>query len=136
MAGNMNIQIISLTHKLIMCATLLFLFNSASANNNKLSDPTKPINYWAWYNSTQNTSVKISTKLNLQSILISENRKTAVINSQTAVEGARIHGANIIAINKNNVVINHNGYKQTLHLPKTTAVKKLRELKVNAQHKN
>jgi len=119
-----------LINRFIIGAILSCLLNNAVANN-KLSDPTKPINYWTWYSSEKNTAYKKSSTLKLQSILISENRKTAIINGKTAIVGSNINGANIIAINNNNVVIHHDGRDKTLRLPNTNAVRKLQEAKVN-----
>ena len=66
-----------------------------------LNDPTRPSTF---------KSAKVASKaLNLESILISDERKVAVINGSVVAEGERVGVAEIVAINKDGVDVSSGG---------------------------
>ena len=64
------------------------------------ANPTRP----SYYKSQSNKK-----NYRLESILISDTRKIAVINGVVASEGDEIEGASVISINKKSVRINRGG---------------------------
>lgn len=74
-----------------------------------LRDPTRPI----WY---QGDSPHATGEYLLQSILISANYKTAVINGQIVKEGEQVDGATVQKINATTVELSQNNRKITIHL--------------------
>lgn len=84
---------------------------SASASAEQLRDPTRPLGYTAGENA--------EAPLQLNSILIGENRRTAVINGQRAGEKERIGDIHVLRILPNRVTVQRNGkeYELKLHNP-------------------
>jgi MSHA biogenesis protein MshK len=89
---------------MLRSSVLCLLFVAASAYG--LSDPTKPASYHA-------ESV-VDKSLVLESVLISSQRKVAVINGAVVAEGDNVGSAKIIKIDKNGVKMNSGG--KTLYL--------------------
>jgi len=69
-------------------------------------DPMRPPEYMA---TTATKKVNFSKPLILQMILVSEERKIAVINSATVEVGGVISGAKIVSIEKERVVASRKG---------------------------
>lgn len=66
-----------------------------------VSDPTRPPGYG------ERHAKKISFQLD--SVLVSETRKVAIVNGQSVVEGDRIGDAKVISISKQKVRLNKGG---------------------------
>lgn len=77
------------------------------------NDPTRPLHY----NSSAATA---NSGLRLSSILISDNRRIAVINGQLVSEGDTVAGATLIRILDNRVHVTINGKNRELKLHTTT----------------
>ena len=93
---------------LFFCLFLNFTHTSAQA---PLHDPTAPV--------TNRLSNKPSFKIddfNLQSIIIGHRRRLAMINGQLVGTGSKIQGARVLAIDKNHVVLFHDGQRKNLYL--------------------
>jgi MSHA biogenesis protein MshK len=80
-----------------------------------VTDPTRPSSY----RSVENKK----TQFVLESILIGEQRKVAVINGKALLEGEKIAGAKVIKINKENVRIVKNGKMIDLK-PRRTSIRR------------
>lgn len=71
------------------------------------SDPTQPSQY-------RPAAKRVSLKL--ESVLVSDARKVAVINGQVVAEGEMIGGAKVISIGKDNVRLRKSGKTISLTL--------------------
>jgi MSHA biogenesis protein MshK len=90
----------------------LIVCGSYCASIAAAQDPTRPPSWM-----TGSTAAKTSKKLPiLQQILISENRKSAVINGKLVSEGEMVAGAKLININRDWVTILRSGRRITLRL--------------------
>ena len=79
-------------------------------------DPMRPPN-WA----RKGVAPSVSTdKIKLQQILISKNRKLAVINDKVLQEGQRIAGATVIKIETGQIRIRRGGVNKIIKLLPTT----------------
>lgn len=76
-----------------------------------LADPTRPASY---------QHVAGEQGLRLESVLISDSRKVAVINGHVVAEGDRIAGARIIHINRQGVKVSRDGVSRVLVMPHTS----------------
>ena len=83
-------------------------------------DPTRPIDY-----QPRKTTAGNASGLTLQSLLVSKQRKRAVINGKRVEEGDRVAGATVVKITADGVTVERNGKRRTLKL-NTTIVKKAR----------
>jgi MSHA biogenesis protein MshK len=72
-----------------------------SASTLALEDPTKPPSFGV----QQSKNIPYL----LSSLLVSEDRKVAIINGQTVSEGERVDGATVISISKAVVWLNKKG---------------------------
>lgn len=94
----------------------LLLSQVASAQATQLErDPTRPINYQV---ASGNSGGPRSVKLNLSSVLISAQRKVAIINGQSLHEGQAIPGsaARLLSIHSQGVWIEESGSRRELRL--------------------
>ena len=66
-------------------------------------------------------SIKRNSGYKLRQIVVSEDRKSAVINGQVVNEGSRIGSALVTRIGVNKVVLNIQGKKKILYLKPTAA---------------
>jgi hypothetical protein len=80
-------------------------------------DPMRPPN---WIKSLSNESVTKDSKLNLQQILISKDRKFAMINETLVSEGESIAGGKIKKITHQWVKVERGGRTLTLRIIPTT----------------
>ena len=96
-----------------VCKTLLLVtvasFSSAVFS---LSDPTRPSAYTAVVGKKEN--------LRLESILIGESRKVAVINGSVVAEGDSVDGIKVLKIRKNGVDVSRGGVNSTLKIQRTS----------------
>lgn len=76
-----------------------------------LPDPTRPASY-------QTEAVQHTLKL--ESVLISEARKVAVINGHVVAEGDRIGSTRVISIHKDRVQVSRGGVSSTLAIKHTS----------------
>ena len=94
-----------------MCNRQLFPLVAAlllmSSTAHSLKDPTRPSVYRA---------AATQQSLKLESILLADNRKVAVINGQVLTVGERLGNVKIVDIRKGQVTINRNGYSSKLEL--------------------
>ncbi len=106
-------------HLYFVATTCLGMAALANANN----DPTYPLRHIP-SESAENR------ELRLNSVLISNSRRVAVINGQLVAEGDTIAGATLIRILDNRVQVTINGKNRELKLHTTTvkrAVKRARK---------
>lgn len=75
----------------------------------KLSDPTRPL---------QETvpTQRVLPALKLNSVLISEQRRLAVINGQTVAEGEQVGGAKVLRISSDRVLLQRAGQPVEIRL--------------------
>jgi hypothetical protein len=97
--------------RVIFSITLLFV-----SVVNAGQDPMRPPN---WINQVQSTPVE-STKINLQQILISANRKVVIINDRIFREGQSIGGNKIIEIDATQIKIRRGGVSKIIKLLPST----------------
>ncbi|MFL0796719.1 MAG: hypothetical protein K6L73_04440 [Cellvibrionaceae bacterium] len=74
------------------------------------TDPTRPLKWQA------TAAGKYQKQLTLNSVLISESRKVAIINGRRVKVSGMVDGAKVIAIRNGEVVVSRNGARQTLKL--------------------
>ena len=80
-------------------------------------DPMRPP---SWMTGPKSTSTSKASKLDLQQILISKDRKVAVINETLVTEGERIAGARVKQISTQWVKVVRAGRTKTLRITPTT----------------
>lgn len=104
----------------VLCLAVMISF-SVLANTEKLRDPTMPLRYAAVGNSQTPTAIA----LQLHSILISQQRRLAVINGQSLRQGDDIKGTGfrVIAIQANSVTVQSNQATRVLSLVDTKVKK-------------
>lgn len=86
----------------------LMLFDFGAWAEEVLPDPTRPLEY--------SGSVKVPTSLKLNSILISQDRKVAVINGVQLVENQWYGDKRVVRIQSNAVILDHQGSTIVLSL--------------------
>jgi MSHA biogenesis protein MshK len=77
-----------------------------------LTDPTRPSSY-------RPASVS-HTSFTLSSVIVSDSRKVAIINGKVLAEGEKVAGAKVKRIEKQQVLLSHNGKTIKLVPPRTT----------------
>lgn len=92
------------------CAMAL-LAAACAAHAQGLSDPTRPPGA-----SALETETPAPSSPRLQSILISPQRKLAVINGEAVALGGRVGEATLIRISEASVVLKRNGELETLRM--------------------
>ena len=78
-------------------------------------DPMRPP---SWMGGSNKTKVR-KQSLSLQQILISEDRKSAVINNKLVNEGDMVKGAKVKRIERERVIVMRSGRRHTLRLVPT-----------------
>jgi MSHA biogenesis protein MshK len=91
--------------------------------NETLNDPTRPQQSYLPDSSKRLPSAE---PLRLESILVSPNRKVAVINGVRVAEGDHVEGSLITRINSDSVAINSNGTRRVLTQSRIPDIKKLK----------
>jgi len=105
-----------------ICLTVLILtmlipiMASARQSIAELPDPTRPLG-----SSTEPTG-DFRQGIKLQSILLSNERKSTVINGYIRYVGSRVNGGRIVDIRHDAVIINYHGRLYTLHLNNSKSV--------------
>lgn len=87
------------------------MINSIASFSTTLRDPTEPLDA-----SLIGGASDASGMFQLQSIIVSPTRILAMIDGQMVGVGSDIHGARVLAIGKNHVVLLQGGQKKTLFL--------------------
>lgn len=100
--------------KRALCLCLLMLSGAAGAQ--ALTDPTQPPPESRLLPANE-ADVQVSRGPVLQSVLIGANgRQVAVIDGQTVRKGEKFHGATLVQVSKNQVVLQNGRNKQILTL--------------------
>lgn len=94
----------------LIAGTLLAVPLSAAQEAAEVQDPMRPPQ------TRQTESSTSAPSWDLSSILISDNRRLAVINGVLVKPGERVSGARLVRIAADHVVIRHAGGEQTLSL--------------------
>ncbi len=95
--------------KQLIISLCVVLIGSARA---ELRDPTQPI----VLPTLEVTTGAVEGQFNLQSIIVAPLRIRAMIDGQLVGVGSTIHGARVLAIGKNHVVLLYGGQRKTLYL--------------------
>jgi len=77
----------------------------------EVDDPMRPS-----LQAPETGSTEVATEWTLNSVLISERRRLAVVNGQVLRQGQSVDGARIIRIEPSQVVIRHSAGEETLSL--------------------
>jgi type II secretory pathway component PulC len=93
----------------------LFVIGTYSVRAVAAQDPMRPP---SWMTGSSKTKVR-DERLNLQQILISNDRKSAVINNKLVNEGDIIKGAKVKKIDRERVIVMRSGRRQILRLVPT-----------------
>jgi MSHA biogenesis protein MshK len=112
--------------RISFCAVWLCAASAALAQDQwaNLPDPTRPSNPWGIEKPAIAKSNQ-SSHLTLDSTIISNERRLAIINGQTLGIGSLINGARIINITPYKVVLEENGHVVTLVLVSDKVIKPL-----------
>jgi len=105
---------------IVIFAALLIpasLFASNTVNLDGLPDPTRP------GGNPAGTGKSSASRLVLQSILHSGQRRSAIINGRVMTVGTWINGSQIRDIRQDSVVIARNGRLHVLHMPAIVDIK-------------
>lgn len=94
--------------KLLILVSASIIFSASCVADDALPDPTRPLEYTV--GATQNKS------LQLNSILISQNRKIAVINGVQLSENQWLDDKRVVSIRDNSVTLDYQGQKIVLSL--------------------
>lgn len=84
---------------------------------NYAQDPMRPP---SWMSGTKSITKSKTSKINLQQILISKDRKVAVINETLVTEGEKVAGARVKQISEQWVKVVRAGRTMTLRITPTT----------------
>jgi len=98
------------------CWVVLLLVSAAPASVMAWGDPTEPPFRSAVNNAVIIKSEAVAPGLTLSSILISPNRRVAVINGEILKPNESIQGARIVAIEPDRVLLDNAGKKIELFL--------------------
>lgn len=94
---------------------IVYLGVSGIAPVMALSDPTKPASYVVSKNQGQNTVSVDNRELRVQSVLVSDTRRLAVINGRSYGVGEVVDDAEITLIDRSGVTVVRRGKEQRLH---------------------
>ena len=94
--------------------SLLALLMTAPVNATQgLADPTRPGKFVA---QNEAGEISLSEQFQLHSVLISSQRRVAIINDKSVEEGDQVDGATVKRIDKNHVDLVKNGARFTVVL--------------------
>ena len=97
----------------------LLLISLVVTSNSFSQDPMRPP---SWMTGNKVETSNKGRALNLQQILISKDRKLAVINEVVVTEGERVSGARVKSISEQWVKVTRSGRTITLRITPTTKV--------------
>ena len=90
--------------------TLMVLGTTNSVNADEvLRDPTRPYRVTA-------TQSREAPRFTVNAIFISDQRRIAIVNGQRVAIGGHVGGATVIAINKDQLILNIDGKRITARL--------------------
>jgi hypothetical protein len=95
-------------------ALLLLLAPVAAAAEGRLGDPTRPTSL---SEPDESAPAAQGPRWRLQSTLIADDRRVAVINGRTVSQGERIEGATLLEVRSDGVTLQQDGQRLVLHLP-------------------
>lgn len=107
-----------LSARTLACALVATLTSAAAAAQARLPDPTRPPQSAPGGDETAKPADKKAAKSapRLQSILISPQRKLAVIDGHTVPLGGEVNGARLVAITERGVTLRRGAQTETLRL--------------------
>lgn len=82
-----------------------------------LGDPTKPTSLAQPDDEVATGEDAQGPRWRLQSTLVADTRRVAVINGRTFAQGERVDGARLVEIRQDGVTLEHEGQRITLRLP-------------------
>jgi hypothetical protein len=96
-----------------LCAAVLLLLPLAAAAQSGLGDPTRPTSL-----SEPDASLPAvqGPRWRLQSTLVANERRLAVINGRTIAQGGRIDGATLVEVRQDGVTLDAQGERINLRL--------------------
>lgn len=94
-------------------AMLLLAVPAAAIAQQGIGDPTRPTSL----TEPDAAAAARTPRWRLQSTLIADDRKVAVINGRTVSLGERIEGATLLEIHSDGVTLQSDGQRLTLRLP-------------------
>lgn len=96
------------------CLMIVFalLSDMAYAESSTGRDPTRPSNY----TEVDGDNISQTESYNLQSIMINETRRVALINGRYVKVGDEVGNAKVVAIEKNKVVLSVSGQTKIIKL--------------------
>ena len=97
-----------------LLAILLLVAAAPVLAQGRLGDPTRPTSL---SEPDDSAPAAQGPRWRLQSTLIADDRKVAVINGRTVSQGERIEGATLIEVRSDGVTLQHDGQRLVLHLP-------------------
>lgn len=100
--------------------TLLLLSAAAVAAAQELGDPTRPTSLSEPHETTRAVQMP---RWRLQSTLIADDRRVAVINGRIVSVGERIEGATLLEVRSDGVTLQQDGQRLNLRLPGRIEVK-------------
>ena len=100
----------------------LALASTAAAAQSGLGDPTRPTSL----SEPNVSSVTVQgPRWRLQSTLVADTRRLAVINGRSVAQGGRIDGATVVEVRQDGVTLDHEGQRIVLRLiPGTLDIKR------------
>lgn len=101
--------------KIILLVFGLSIMSVYNVNVIAAQDPMRPP---SWMTGSSTTKIR-NERLNLQQILISDDRRSAVINNKLVNEGDSIKGAKVKEIDRERVIVMRSGRRQILRLVPT-----------------
>ena len=110
----------------VLCAMLFVSSISVASaktlpSGEVLKDPTQPAD---WAKPKKVDRVKRSYKLNY--LLYADDRKQAIINGQSVVEGDRVSGAKVMKISENSVILSTEYGSKVLRWKQPASIKRTR----------
>ena len=96
-----------------LVAAALLVVPALAAAQGGLGDPTRPTSL------SEPDSVLAAVqgpRWRLQSTLVADTRRLAVINGRTVAQGGRIDGATVVEVRRDGVTLDHEGQRIVLHL--------------------
>ncbi|WP_250656575.1 hypothetical protein [Alkalimarinus coralli] len=111
---------------LVFSGAFLWVSVSAAAtmtlsDGEVLKDPTQP---YDWSAPRKTERVKRSYKLNY--LLYADDRKQAIINGQSVIEGDRVSGAKVVKISENSVLLSTEQGTKVLRWKQPASIKRTR----------
>jgi MSHA biogenesis protein MshK len=101
-------------------AVLLVCASAPTAAQTGFGDPTRPTSL----SEPEAARVVQGPRWRLQSTLVADNRRVAVINGRTVAQGERVDGAQLVEVRSDGVTLEEDGQRFQLRLPGSFNVKR------------